>query len=691
MEVLERINAWGIPPHLKWVAYAAPVLCAGVLAWRLSVRVRLWRGIGRAERRWEHVGPRCGRLLRFAGAQVRVWREPLPGVIHVAIAWAFFMFLLGTVLATLDANVVKFLRGPLYLGYKLVLDSFALLAIVGLALAGYRRFVQRPERLTNTPAFGLALLLVFLTVGSGLLTEALRLAALARDAGLQPGWHAGLAWFSPAGWLAAQLWLRADWTAARLVDFHLAFWLAHLALVGLLLLALPSGPLLHVLAAPLNIFFGDLNRPAGRLAVGGTPGIAALRDFSWPQLLQADACTQCGRCQETCPGQPTGHALSPKTLMLAIKEGLDAVRRHRNGHAAAPFTGAAVPDEAIWSCMTCRACTRECPVLVDHVDTLVNMRRHLLAQQRADRGLLAALGRLRRDGNSFGDSAALRAAWTSGLDFRIKDLRTQRAQTLWYVGDHASYHPAAAAVTRTTARVFQAAGLDFGILYEGEHNAGNDARRAGDEDLFERLRRSNEELLSHCRFKHIVTTDPHTYNTLKNEYTWAWRGPGAGPPPLDHYAEVLDRALRDRRLVPRRRLNYAVTYHDPCYLGRYNGIYDAPRRVIAATGCRLVELSRRRARAVCCGAGGARLWMNGQAAHERPAARLVREAAALPEVQCLVVACPKDLLMFRDAVGTAGLEGRLHVRDLAELVAEACLDAGAASGAAAATPTAVLL
>jgi Fe-S oxidoreductase len=361
------------------------------------------------------------------------------------------------------------------------------------------------------------------------------------------------------------------------------------------------------------------------------------------------------------PGQLRGQGLSPRDLILK----LDAhVWERRNGRA---LHGDVVSAAEAWACTTCRACSQVCPVFVDHLATIVELRRHLLAQPGVNAQLMGALGNLRRYGNSFGKSDRQRAAWTKGLEAPIKDVRKEPAQTLWFVGDYAAYNPALTDVTRATARVFRRAGLDFGLLYDAERNAGNDVRRVGEEGLFDLLALKNKAALGKGRFAEVVTTDPHTYNTLKNEYELSW--------PVYHYTEVLDQALAAGRLPVRRSLGYTVTYHDPCYLGRYNGVYAAPRRVLEAIGCRLVEMPRNRERGLCCGAGGGRIWMEeAPGAGERPAENRLREAAGLPGASRLVVACPKDLVMFRDAAKTTGLEERLAVTDLITLVDEATAD-----------------
>ena len=677
--MIERINFWGIPDGLRIVGYVLPMACAAVLVLRLYARARLWWKIGAPERRWDHIGRRIGSLLKYTVLQVKVLRQSYPGFMHVAIAWGFFVFFLGTALATIDADFVRFLRGPAYLLFKVVLDVFTILAMVGIALAAYRRFVQRPERLTLNKTFAWSLALVFLVVLTGLLTESLRLAAVVREPGLQPGWRVGLAWWMPAGWAAAQAWLASGLSSAALDRIHLGMWLAHVGLVGLFFVTLPIGPLLHVLTAPLNVFFSSIANPRGRLAVpsgGGATGTGTLKDFTWAQLMHGDACTECGRCQDACPAHGAGQPLSPKRIILNMKESLPVAWRaiRGNGDGMPPFVGPVVEDAAAWACTTCRACTTECPVLIEHVDMIAGMRRYLLAQQRADNQLTTALVNLRRYGNSFGKSDKQRAKWTTGLDFKIKDIRKAPARTLWFVGDYASYSPALTEATLATARVFQRAGIDFGLLYDAERNAGNDLRRAGEEGLFEMSAQKNMAAIAKCEFEEIVTTDPHTYNTLKNEYPWEGRKVS-----VLHYSELIDRAIHQGALAVKRRLGYTVTYHDPCYLGRYNDVYDAPRRVLQAIGCRLVEMPRSRDRALCCGAGGGRIWMEEGTVKERPSENRVREAAALAGVQYFVVACPKDLTMYRDAVKTTGLEGKLVVKDLSELVEEAVREEPAAA------------
>jgi Fe-S oxidoreductase len=302
---------------------------------------------------------------------------------------------------------------------------------------------------------------------------------------------------------------------------------------------------------------------------------------------------------------------------------------------------------------------------IEHVPLIVQLRRTLVAEGTLDPGLQAALERLARYGNSFGQPERQRARWTQGLPFRVKDARREPVDYLWFVGDYAAFDPALGALTRTVARLFHRAGLDFGILYEGERNAGNDARRAGEEGLFQLLAERNVAALGRARFRIIVTTDPHSYNTLRFEY------PELGAAyPVRHHTEVLADCLRAGLLRVERPLGGVATYHDPCYLGRYAGITEAPRRILAALGLDLREMGRCREASFCCGAGGGRIWMTEA---RRPgvataAEQRIAEALQIPGVRYFVVACPKDVTMYRDAVKTGGFQGRIEVREIGELL-----------------------
>jgi Fe-S oxidoreductase len=310
------------------------------------------------------------------------------------------------------------------------------------------------------------------------------------------------------------------------------------------------------------------------------------------------------------------------------------------------------------------ACVEACPVGIEHVPTIIQLRRTLVDEGEMEPTLIDALSNIAQQGNSFGKSSRMRARWTKGLDFKITDARKEAVRYLWFVGDFASFDERLQELSRKLARILDHAGVSFGILYEGESNAGNDVRRVGEEGLFEMLVEKNMAAFGEAQFDEIFTTDPHSFNTLRNEY------PEFGlDKPVKHYTQLLAELIQDGRLRVRP-LGKRVTYHDPCYLARYNRITDAPRRLLAALGCELVEMPRNRDNTFCCGAGGGRIWMDDSGLDERPSENRIREAVEL-DIDTFVVSCPKDVTMYTDAAKTTGHDDRLRVLDVIELIDEA--------------------
>lgn len=666
----ERVNYWGIPhewgpPELY--VYTIMFLAAFIMLFRFYLRARVWWKVGRPEPRWDKLHIRLWKLVQYGIVQVKVLNQRFPGIMHVAIAWSYFIFFLGTALATIHDHWFFFLEGNVLVVYKFVLDIFTIVFFVGAVMAIARRYFRKPERLTYDPGFTISLVMITVIVIGGLVTESLRLAVE------QPDW----AWATPAGWSVAQLWIATGASDSTLINWHLVVWAFHLLTVAATIITIPVGTLLHGLTGPLNYFFSDLERPTGELAPIALDAdeepiyVSKLSDLTWKQLLDGDACTECGRCQEACPAYAAGTPLNPKELILSIREALcsDAAAVMKGNGSAPLLVGEKVQEEVLWSCTTCGACVGVCPVMIEHVDTIVDMRRYLVIEGAVDAELQTALSNLGRYGNSFGKSDRMRARWSKGVEPKIKDAGKEEVDYLWFVGDYCSYSPTLTEITKQTADVFQQAELDYGILYKGENHSGNDVRRVGEEGLFEMLAEKNIKALSRSKFKSIVTTDPHTYNALKHEYPAF--GNGEGEWDVLHYSELLDELVSSGKLKFSKKLGYKVTYHDPCYLGRYNGIYDAPRRVIEATGCEIVEMPRNRAQGYCCGAGGGRIYMEEGEVTERPSEARIREAVALDGIDQFVVACPKDVTMYSDAVKTTGEEENIVVKDLIELVFEA--------------------
>jgi len=403
-------------------------------------------------------------------------------------------------------------------------------------------------------------------------------------------------------------------------------------------------------------------------------GYATIDALAPKHLLDLDACTKCGKCHAACPATASGYPLSPRDLVLDLREVAEGSMGNRAALGIPPrfqeradILGTVIKPETLWSCMQCMACVEICPVGIEHVPIINQMRRALVERGEMDGQLQQTLETIYTSGNSFGEAKRKRGRWAKDLDFDVKDARKERAEILWFVGDYASFDPRNQRISQALARVLRHSGVDFGILYDGERTAGNDVRRAGEEGLWSSLAEENVETISGCRFDRILTSDPHTFNTLKNEYPQL-----GGDWTVIHHSQLLLELLEAGRLRPRKGLGYRVTYHDPCTLGRYNGVYDEPRQVITSLGCELVEMPRNRDNSFCCGAGGGRIWMKELKADEaqRPSESRIDEAVGLDGIDYFVVACPKDVTMYEDAIKTSGHQGEIELREMSELVLE---------------------
>lgn len=611
--------------------------------------------------------------------------DPVAGIGHLAVFWGFIGLFVVTLVVLVDADILHplkpewtFMHGDFYRVFSWLADGAGVLFLMGLGIMLVHRAVVRPERLRvagrdepgGFPSKGSmlrddwVLLVLLLAAGvGGFMIEGLRIRAT------QPSFETS----SFFGWVLSG-WLGDAGVSGDGADAAFGYlWVFHALTAGVFIAYLPFSKAWHMVAG----WYSMAARPE-QIGVLPDPipsasgGYSRLTDLTRGELALLDACVRCGRCHEVCPAVTSGMPLSPRDLILALQAGarrLLPVAADSPGTAAASpaLAGDIVPASWVWSCMTCLICDDVCPLGIQHVPLIVQMRRHLVAEGEIDAGVQDALTAIARYGNAMGKSPRRRARWTRSLDFEIKDARREPVEYLWFVGDYSSFDPRVQEVTAAMARVLHRAGVDFGILYEDERNSGNDARRVGEEGLFEMMREHNLAALEAAAgYETILTTEPHSYHTLVAEY-----GNGSGPLPVLHSTELLA-SLLEMGVIGVYAQGPVVTYHDPCYLGRYHGIYEAPRQILDRVATRVVEMPRNRDASFCCGGGGGRLWMEdapGDA--ERPAEARVREAAALEEVGTLVTACPKDYVMFQDALKTTGLDERLVVRDVVELVEEA--------------------
>ena len=609
----------------------------------------------RPENRWDHVGKRIGLVAANVLGQWRLLDEPLIGIAHLIIFWSFLAYA-----TTFFWNLLRGLIPLLAIPYPddvrwvaFCVQALGVLGMIALAVAALRRYLFTPVSLERSWDAAIILLLIATVLLSSLGSAGFR--ALAATTG--SSWQ-------PVGNFLAAIFASLGVSRSQAATIFLWTWWVHMITVLGFLAYLPYSKHLHLLASPFSVFFASLE-PSKMPAA--SEGGSRLEEFTWRQLFSGLACAECGRCDRACPSFACGEPLSPKQFIHHVKE-LMLASNQTSADNGKKSLGDVVSPEDIWACTTCASCMEVCPVFNEHIPLVIEMRRKLVSQGDVQPRLQEAFTNLARYGNSFGQSERKRAAWTQNLGFKPKDARKESVQWLWYLGEYACYHPALQGITRSLARALRTADVDYGILYEAERNSGNDVRRVGEEGLFELLRQKNTATLQQAHFNNLFTTDPHVYNTFKNEYPDL----NHGRHPVSHHTELLATLLERGQLPVARRLSYRVTYHDPCYLGRYNGVYDPPRAVLQALGVELVEMRRSRRRSFCCGGGGGRVWMEevGQA-QSRPSENRVREAASLDGVECLVVACPKDYVMFTDALKTTGLEGKLFVKDVAELVEEA--------------------
>ncbi len=668
---------WHMPPGWQVVWYSLVAVSIAVFIYGVARPLLRYRGHNRdglpplrelPGRFW------TGTKTLYSHASI-ARRSRTVGWAHRGIFYGWVVLAIGTVIVALSHDVVEpifgsgFYKGDFYLGCKAFLNLLGTALIAGLLAMMARRAILRPARLDyerpdRPPGEGRSerrryaigdwvfvstLLVIALT---GYLLEGVRIAME----------HPGYNLVQFGGWIAAQAFEGAS--QATLSDWRHGLWWFHGLLAIVFVASIPFTKAAHMLASYASLVLrdplaGKRQPPIPEERAMEPAGYGTIADLSALHMLQLDACTKCGKCHEVCPARATGRPLSPRDVILELRE-----RSHEGEVIAIGEDG--VHFDTIWSCMQCNACVEICPVGIEQAPIINQMRRRLLEQGDLDPALQETLQAIHKKGNSLGQGRRSRGKWTEELDFEVPDAREVPVDVLWFVGDYASFDPRSQRVTRALAGVFHEAELDFGILYDGESNAGNDVRRVGEEGLFEMLAERNVETLSGCEFDRIVTSDPHSLNTLANEYP-----DFGGRWTVVHHTELLLELARAGRLGEPRRLGYRVTYHDPCYLGRHNDGYDAPRELLAWLGCELVEMPRNRDNSFCCGAGGGQIWIADQGGTERPSENRIHEALGLEDVEVFVVSCPKDVTMYEDAIKTTGSAERLRLRELTELVDEA--------------------
>lgn len=669
--------------EIYWnIGYVGHVLLYGAFAVALVIflygmyrRIRLWR----AGQKEDSFGDLVGRLKFMLWAVVRhrkILRETTPGIIHLLIFYGFAVLFIGTCLIALQLHLGwKILYGDFYLYYSLTLDLFGLLFLIGILLAAHRRYLTEQPFLENRREDAVALGLLLIILITGFLVEGARIAAT------QPPW----AIYSPVGYAYSVLITAVfseDTQAGTLEKFraiHRTLWWVHMLLAMVFIAYIPYSKLLHIFTAPLNIFLHstrpegalrplDLEGVEGEAAEGEETrvfGVLSPEDFSWKQLLDVDACMRCGRCDAQCPATLAEKPLKPQKLLYDIQSQMEA-------DVSGRLPGGKISDEEIWACTTCRACERHCPVNIEHLQKIIDLRRGPgLMEGKYPAEVTKTIKNIASQKNPYGLSQEQREDWMEGFsdikNINIEELKNSFwSKTLFWVGCAGALDTRNQQTTRAFARLLKETKTDFVVLGSREPCCGDPLRRFGNEMDYQQLVKKNIALLEGFKVTDIVTCCPHCYNTLKNEYPQF-----GGHFNVQHHVEFIAKNLGQTKHLLTKKTGTAlsgkiITYHDPCYLGRHNTIYNEPREILdLVPDVELKEMELKMCKSFCCGGGGGHMWM------EQKTGRNINEMrtdqALETGADVIATACPYCLTMLSDGLKTRDRED-VRVMDIAEML-----------------------
>jgi Fe-S oxidoreductase/nitrate reductase gamma subunit len=682
-----RMVYWGVE-RIGWTIYPLLAVLVATLLYLPFRRSLLWR-LGRPVDKTNDLGLRLRNLV-LGAAQHRVPRDRYAGVYHICIYSSIVGLTLVTLILGLDHELWEplmgepFLRGPVYLGYKLFGTIAGVLGLAGVGMAIWRRYVAKKRRLQwdvrwedQAIIAGLTWLLI-----SGFLIEGLRVGA--DEIRVHPTWS----YWAPVAWLVARIFIGLGSSSTLMRNLHNVFWVAHMPVAFAWLALIGFTKLGHLYLAPANAFLRS-TEPYGRLtyphdlmneeamASVESFGAGRVQDLSWKQLFETDVCVRCGRCTDACPSHIAGQPLSPMSIIQTLRSHLSEV-----GPALVASEGAAEPpapalgmvdavgEDQLWSCRTCGACMQECPVYIEHVPTIVDMRRWLVMDEaRIPATAQSALQNIEQRGHPWRGTALQRTSWMESIGFEVPEY-TGEQEYLYWVGCTGALVERNVPVTQSIVRLLVEAGVSFGVLGPLETCNGDPARRLGNEFLYQMQVQQVIEIFREAKVHKIITQCPHCFNTFANEYP-----DFGGKFEVIHHAQLLSRLVRDGKLKAREGAGQSVTFHDSCYLGRMNGIYEEPRELLRSIpGLDLVEMPRNRSTGYCCGAGGGMIFLE-----ERGGRRVnhVRtEEAAATGADVVASACPFCIQMFEDGIPAvqANETKRLRAFDIAELLEVSVVD-----------------
>jgi Fe-S oxidoreductase/nitrate reductase gamma subunit len=671
MKTIGREILWNLPHTAAIIMYALFGVVLLVIAWGVYRRVEAYR-LGRTERenRFDDLRGRLRDAVRLALGQERVLHRKFGGLVHLCIFSAFIVLFIVTCLVAVEYDLgFRILDGNFYIVFKLFAETFGAVMLLGVAGALVRRIVFRPPGLTRENDDTLQLLLIGAIGVTGFLIETARIAAT----------HPAIA---PISFISNSLApaLFGGMPLPEILSAHKALWWTHLLIAFGFLASLPFTKMIHMGTGAASAFLRT-SRPKGALQPipnieeEENPGVAAVTDFSWKQLLSADGCTKCGRCQDECPAFAAEMPLSPRDVVLKTKDelGLDLygslvpsateVDKATGKRVVPDFVREVLNPDEIWACTTCRACMQACPVMIEHIDMIVDVRRGYVAASKVPDPVKTALRKMGDTGNPWGLPQDDRIAWADGLDVPFA-AEKKEFEYLYWVGCAGAYDPRNQKVTRAIVSLLNRAGVSYATLGLEEMCCGESARRMGEEGLFQLgMVEMVKEVFAGYKVKKVITQCPHCFNTFRNEY------PQFGVDvEVVHHSVLLRDLIAQGKLSPRKANNVALAFHDSCYLGRHNDIYDAPREALAAIpGVAINEMERNREEGFCCGAGGGGMWM------ESPGKRInhLRFGQAMATgANAVGSSCPYCLIMFDDAIKYNNLDDSVKAKDIAELVAD---------------------
>ncbi|WP_449620162.1 heterodisulfide reductase-related iron-sulfur binding cluster [Robertmurraya sp. Marseille-Q9965] len=690
---------------LLWINLIATIL---VIAYAVSLFVYVVKTritfikLGKKEEFDNNVKERMKKIWVMVFGQKKLMKDKKSGAIHVMFFYGFILVQFGAI-----DFIIKGIKpgahlplGPLYAGFTFFQEIVTLVILVAVVWAFYRRYIEKLVRLKR--GFKSGLVLIFI--------GGLMLSVLVGN-GMSMIWHGHEAtWTEPVASLIGTA-LSGIGETASIVVFYIAWWI-HLIFLLSFLVYVPQGKHAHLIAGPANVYLNRLEKP-GKLKkidfedeTQESFGVGKIEDFTQLQLVDLYACVECGRCTNMCPATGTGKMLSPMDLILKLRDHLTnhgaaitskqpwvptfafantqgnqlalasagkGVEESAAGLAYSPsLIGEVITEEEIWACTTCRNCEDQCPVMNEHVEKIIDLRRYLvLTEGKMDADAQRAMQNIERQGNPWGLNRKERENWREAReDVEVKTVKEMKKageefEYLFWVGSMGSYDNRSQKIALSFAKLLNEAGVKFAILGNKEKNSGDTARRLGNEFVFQELATNNIDEFEKNDVKKIVTIDPHAYNIFKNEY------PDFGlTAEVYHHTEVLYELVKEGRLKPKYEVNETITFHDSCYLGRYNEVYDPPREILKSiAGVKLVEMERNRDTGMCCGAGGGLMWMEEETGHRINVARTEQALEVNPTV--ISSGCPYCLTMLTDGTKAKEVEDKVSTYDVAELLEKA--------------------